>query len=123
MLQNGGKRLAIWKELTNPFDYNTFVVKCSEQGLLVMPAIEFSQKVGLMMTAKSEYPDLEIEKAYVMYVSENSGYNPAVAKSGIVSMTAGPNTVLVTNASEGDVVSNALVQSAQKPCCGGGKVL
>jgi hypothetical protein len=120
MLQNNGARLNIWKELTNPYDYQTFVGKCAEKQIVPMNQVDYAQKVGMLLAAKSLYPNLEIEQAYVMFVQENMGVG-SVQPSGITKVVPNGNTIYKES---NDVSSDLIAQlTGQKSCCGGGKVL
>lgn len=119
MLQNNGARLNIWKELSNPFDYQTFVTKCSEQNIIPMSNVDFAQKAGMLMSAKALYPNLELEQAYIMFVQESMGVGSVGVQSGITNVRPNGNTVYVES---NDVSKDLIAQLGNKSCCGGGQV-
>lgn len=115
MLQHNKMRLKAWESLDNKFDYEAFCNKCEELGARKMDAIEFSQKAGVLTMAASQYPDLPVEQAYVLFVYEMSGA-ASLVPSGVQQITAGENTVFVDKYGDGQ---------SQTKCgsCGGGLVL
>ena len=119
MLQNNGARLNIWKELSDPFDYQSFVTKCAEQNVTPMSNVDFAQKVGMLMSAKALYPNLDIAQAYVMFVQENMSVGSAGARSGITNVVpVGPTVYVESN----DVSKDLIAQLGNKSCCGRGQV-
>lgn len=122
MLQNNGARLNVWKELENPFDYAAFSAKCAEQNVTPMSNVDFAQKVGMLLSARSAYPSLEIEQAYVMFVQESMTTGSAGWKSGIVEVRPNGNTTY----SEAPIdISSDLFKSLSQggtSCCGGGSI-
>lgn len=119
MLQKNGARLNIWKELNNPFDYQSFVNKCVEQNVTPMSNVDFAQKVGMLLSAKSLYPNLELEQAYIMFVQENMSIGAAGAQSGITNVRPNGHTIYVES---NNISKDLFTQLGDKPCCGGGQV-
>lgn len=69
MLAFGGKRLEIWTQLSDPYDYDSFVARCLEAGVIPLTVGEFAQKVGMLMTAKRRHPELSARDAYEEFIA------------------------------------------------------
>ena len=72
MLQNGAKRLDVWKELVDKNDLTAFNALCHDRNLPLMDAREFASKAATLVSAQQAYPGLAIEDAYLMFVRENA---------------------------------------------------
>jgi hypothetical protein len=69
MLNNDGARLKL--AMVEPFDYRAFKDRCGEEGLPAMPLMEYAQKLGMVMTAKTMYPELPEAEAYRRLIDDS----------------------------------------------------
>lgn len=76
MTENNFARLQQWKKLIYKFDYITFCEHCEEAELPQMNIVEFAQKSGMLIVAQETFPDMELEKAYLKFVSEMQPVEP-----------------------------------------------
>lgn len=71
MLKDNSKRLMLWLDLDNRFDYKQFTVVCEENGIEPLPALEFSHKAGMAACGITAYPDIEPSAAYLKFIQDN----------------------------------------------------
>jgi len=107
MLTNNSQRLNLWLQLPDRFDFAGFTRLCEAEGVAPLPAMEFAQKVGMLMCASTAYPELSLAEAYLRFIRDN----PYIADKVVIPNGSAPigSTTTVT----------------VKPCgsCGGGRVL
>lgn len=95
MTGNNGARLKVLLKMDNPFDYQAFATACKIEGIIPMSAMEYAQKMGLCLVAKFVYPDEDVDKAYIKFIT-NPEYMPKF--------------------------ENAKQPNGETGCCGGGRV-
>lgn len=69
MIPNNNQRFNIWQTLGNRFDYNEMVLACAREGVAVMGAHEFANKVGMIMCGMAMFPELDEISAYSAYAA------------------------------------------------------
>jgi len=81
MLGSNSERLNVWLGLNNKFDYREFCEASLVAGKPLMPALIFANKVGMLMCAKQEFPDMEWAEALLAFAGKYNGqeiYYPPV---------------------------------------------
>jgi hypothetical protein len=71
MIVNNYERLHIILDLNNWFDYEEFKYICEEKKVPVLDPMSFAQKVGILMCAVQQYPELPAPEAYITFVAKN----------------------------------------------------
>jgi hypothetical protein len=87
MLSNDLERLNIWLTLKNSFDYVEMCEVSRERGVPLMTALIFANKVGVLMCAKQEFPELDWSEALLAFATKYNGqeiYIPPTIKEASV---------------------------------------
>ena len=108
MLKNNGQRLLVWMQLSNPFDYLAMNQLCTRNDVDQFTAFDFAKKVGMLLTAKHLYADLEITAAYQKFLDEYANQQVAASSATIAAISKTTSSPPVI---------------ADCPSCGGGRVL
>lgn len=83
MLSNNNQRLNIWLSIFNKFSYKEFANACISQSIDPLSISEFSQKVGMLMVAMTEYPDLQTHEAYLKLIERMNVGHQTTSQSSV----------------------------------------
>jgi len=73
MLINNAQRLNVWLGLNDKFSYEEMCAASTAQGVQLLTAMVFAAKVGMMMVAKSEFPEMEYKDAVMAFAAKYNG--------------------------------------------------
>jgi len=64
------RKMSIFDSMSNPYDLDEFASKCETQGLKIRgTALEYAQKIGMVMYEKNRFQDKSSFEAYMLLVS------------------------------------------------------